>query len=163
MDRPGLGAPVHWLSVQAQALVENQHVVQIDSETTIDDACDTLIKHNVQSVPLYDSASRSYVGMFDLHDLATYILMKRRSCYRIDEADVSSGGGGSPKAAVVADQASGSPLARKATLARRDSLGRAEGGGRGRSNSSSSRIDQVSKVTDLSHMNPFYSVVPETT
>ncbi|KAJ1887468.1 cell separation during budding [Coemansia sp. IMI 209127] len=99
--------------------------------------------------------------MFDLHDLATYILMKRRSSHKIDEAEGSS----SPKV-VVSDQASGSPLVRKATLARRDSQGRAsaaEGGGGGGRNNGGGKIDQVSMVTDLSHMNPFYSVVPETT
>ncbi|KAJ2551303.1 cell separation during budding, partial [Coemansia sp. RSA 1933] len=154
MDRPGLGAAVHWLSVQASALVSNQKVVQIDSETTIDDACDTLIKHNVQSVPLYDSASHSYVGMFDLHDLATYILLKRRTRRQSSRIDEDSRDG-SPAAMVVADQASGSPLARRATLRRRESL---QG-----ERASGNKLDQVSKVSDLSHMNPFYSVVPETT
>ncbi|KAJ1662459.1 cell separation during budding [Coemansia sp. RSA 1813] len=144
MDRPGLGASAHWLSVQAQDLVESQNVVQIDSETTIDDACDTLIKHNVQSVPLYDSSSQSYVGMFDLHDLATYILMKRHYYPHRDKTDESS-----PQ---PLNRGNSSPLAKRATLARRDSQGGSGG-----------RLDQVSKVTDLSHMNPFYSVVPETT
>ncbi|KAJ1730199.1 cell separation during budding [Coemansia sp. Benny D160-2] len=169
-DRPGLGAPVHWLSVQVQDLVENQHVIQVDSEATIDEACDSLIEHNVQSVPLYDSRNQSYVGMFDLHDLATYIFMKRRRSHQQmmlgakpeqgeeKEKEEEKEDGRpllSPQSPVVGGSGSGtsSPLARRATLsARRNSL---EGGG--------SAAEHVGRVADLSRTNPFYAVVPEAT
>ncbi|PIA14118.1 CBS-domain-containing protein, partial [Coemansia reversa NRRL 1564] len=134
--RPGLGNNKgHWLSTQAQELVENQKVVQVDSESTIEEACDALIEHKIQSVPLYDSRSHSYVGMFDLHDLAAYILAKRET--RGDRTRSSS---------IGSDSGNSSPLVRKVT-----------GGGRNIGG------DMVSKISDLSHMNPFYSVVPETT
>ncbi|KAJ1725863.1 cell separation during budding, partial [Coemansia biformis] len=70
MDRPGLGSKCHWTAAQAQDLIANQKVVQVDSEATVEEACDALIEHKIQSVPLYDSRRHSYVGMFDLHDLA---------------------------------------------------------------------------------------------
>ncbi|KAJ2081349.1 cell separation during budding [Coemansia sp. RSA 988] len=137
MDRPGLGNNKgHWLSTQAQDLVEDQKVVQVDSESTIEEACDALIEHKIQSVPLYDSRSHSYVGMFDLHDLAAYILAKRET--RAERARSSS---------IGSDSGNNSPLMRKVTTG----SGRNTGG------------DMVSKISDLSHMNPFYSVVPETT
>ncbi|ORX75020.1 hypothetical protein DL89DRAFT_203183, partial [Linderina pennispora] len=113
--RPGLGAPAHWMSVQAKDLVTNQQVIQVDSSASIEEACDALIAHKIQSVPLYDRASKSYIGMFDLHDLASYLLAKR-------------------------------PQGRQG-LAR-------EVGQQG---------VEVSRLTDMSHMNPFYSVLPETT
>ncbi|KAJ1719506.1 cell separation during budding [Coemansia erecta] len=132
-DRPGLGAPRHWLAVQAHELVEDQHVVQVDSEATIEEACDALIQHNIQSVPLHDARSQTYVGMFDLHDLAAYILAKRPqlgSSPSPSLGSASNSGGG------------GSPLMRRA-------MGR--------------RGEMVSRVSDMSHVNPFYSVLPETT
>ncbi|KAJ2818884.1 cell separation during budding, partial [Coemansia erecta] len=76
-DRPGVGAQAHWLLTPARALVENQKVVQVDAGATVEEACDALIEHSVQSVPLYDARSRSYVGMFDVHDLAAFILARR--------------------------------------------------------------------------------------
>ncbi|KAJ2801079.1 cell separation during budding [Coemansia guatemalensis] len=136
MERLGLGSNKgHWLLTQAQDLVENQKVVQVDSESTVEEACDALIEHKIQSVPLYDSRSHSYVGMFDLHDLAAYILAKRET--RAERTRSSS---------IGSDSGNSSPLVRKVT-----GSGRNIGG------------DMVSKISDLSHMNPFYSVVPETT
>ncbi|KAJ2778642.1 cell separation during budding [Coemansia interrupta] len=131
-DHPGLGAPRHWLTVPAHELVENQHVVQVDSEATIEEACDALIQHNIQSVPLYDARSQTYVGMFDLHDLAAYILAKRPA---------ATGASPSPSPSVGNGNGNGSPLMRRAV------------GARG---------EMVSRVADMSHVNPFYSVLPET-
>ncbi|KAI9474379.1 hypothetical protein BX667DRAFT_470077 [Coemansia mojavensis] len=135
-ERPGLGATGHWLLTQACDLVENQKVVQVDSEASVEEACDALIEHGIQSVPLYDSKSHSYVGMFDVHDLSAYILARRGSV------------GQTPSVSQSSDM--GSPLARQA-------LEHSEGGRR------ASRSDAVSRISDLSHLNPFYSVVPETT
>ncbi|KAI8320797.1 hypothetical protein GQ54DRAFT_298408 [Martensiomyces pterosporus] len=103
-----------------------------NSDATIEEACDALIQHSIQSVPLYDAASKSYVGMFDLHDLATYILSRRGNKSGSESITISTG-------------SSPSPLAREAL-----------GGGRGDG-------EPVSKISDMSHMNPFYSVLPETT
>ncbi|KAJ1940482.1 cell separation during budding, partial [Linderina macrospora] len=114
-DRPGLGAPTHWMSVQAKDLVTNQQVIQVDASATIEEACDALIAHRIQSVPLYDSKSKSYIGMFDLHDLATYLLSKRPQ------------------------------------------------GRQGLAHEVGQHGVEVSRISDMSHMNPFYSVLPETT
>ncbi|KAJ1881161.1 cell separation during budding, partial [Coemansia sp. S17] len=113
---------------------ENQHVIQVNSNSTIEHACDILIKHNIQSVPLFDQETQTYVGMFDLHDLATYILLKR-SDHDSDSSAVQI------QAAAARSSASG--LARDAIM-----MG---------------KRDSVSLLSDMSHMNPFYSVLPETT
>ncbi|KAJ2850589.1 cell separation during budding [Coemansia brasiliensis] len=136
-ERPGVGATGHWLLTQARELVENQKVVQVDAEASVEEACDALIEHGIQSVPLYDSKSHSYVGMFDVHDLAAYILARRGSV-------------GGRTRSVSQSSDTGSPLARQA-------MEHLDGGRRG------SRSDAVSRISDLSHLNPFYSVVPETT
>ncbi|KAJ2137790.1 cell separation during budding, partial [Coemansia sp. RSA 678] len=108
-------------------LVDTQKVVQVDSRATIEEACDALIEHSIQSVPLYDAHSHSYVGMFDVHDLAAFILA-RRSTPASQTADASS------------------PLSRRV-----------------REPSEPPANDLVGRISDLSHLNPFYSVVPETT
>ncbi|KAJ2013461.1 cell separation during budding [Coemansia sp. S680] len=131
---PGLGATTHWLSIQAKDLVENQHVIQVNSNSTIEHACDILIKHDIQSVPLFDQETQTYVGMFDLHDLATYILLKRS-----DQDNDSS----AVQIQAAAARSSASGLARDAIM-----MG---------------KRDSVSLLSDMSHMNPFYSVLPETT
>ncbi|KAJ1817131.1 cell separation during budding, partial [Coemansia sp. RSA 2598] len=142
-DRPGVGAARHWMTVQAGELVENQRVIQVDSEATIDEACEALIRHNIQSVPLYDHRSQTYVGMFDLHDYASYVLSKRATLMgrgnsgSSQEGMLSAAGGGMRRESI-------SPLARKA-------LG--DGG----------RRSSVIMVSDMSTVNPFYSVLPETT
>ncbi|KAJ2763805.1 cell separation during budding, partial [Coemansia nantahalensis] len=142
MDRPGLGARGHWLTAQAQDLVADQTVVQVDSEATVEEACDALIQHKIQSVPLYDARSHSYVGMFDLHDLSTYILAKR------DAAEAQPPG---------VERSGSSPLLRQATG------GESGAGGGGGGGARMGASDTVGRLSDRSHLNPFYSVVPETT
>ncbi|KAJ2000682.1 cell separation during budding [Coemansia sp. RSA 2322] len=137
-SHPGLGATTPWLQTQVKDLVENQQVIQVNSDATIEEACETLIKHNIQSVPLYDAKTQSYVGMFDLHDLATYILVKRSSNTDMDEI--------SP--------ADCSDLARNALT-----LGKKKFGAR----TTESDDVVVSRIADMSQINPFYSVLPETT
>ncbi|KAJ2698492.1 cell separation during budding [Coemansia sp. IMI 203386] len=139
-DRPGVGAARHWLTVQAGELVENQTVIQVDSEATVEEACEILIRHNIQSVPLYDHDSQTYIGMFDLHDYASYILSKRATLLGKNSPsnhDSLVFPGGQRRESI-------SPLARKA-------LG--DNGRRG----------SVAMVADMSTVNPFYSVLPETT
>lgn len=105
-SHPGLGAQPPWASIPCSQLVTSQQVIQLDSQASVQKACDLLIHHSLQSLPLHDSRTNSYVGMFDLHDLATYILQKHH-------------------------HHQGNP--------------------------------PVSQLSDLSRLNPFYSVVPETT
>ncbi|KAJ1898259.1 cell separation during budding [Kickxella alabastrina] len=145
-SHPGLGATRHWLTVQAHELVENQQVIQVDSEASIEEACDTLIKHSIQSVPLYDSQSQTYVGMFDLHDLASYILSKRASSSISTPSPPPSSKGHhrQPSSPLVMRSETSSPMFR--AVARKNSVG-----------------ERVGRVSDMSHVNPFYSVLPETT
>ncbi|KAJ2755855.1 mannosyltransferase [Coemansia pectinata] len=127
------------MTTEAKDLVENQRVIQVNSNSTIEHACDTLIKHDIQSVPLYDQETQTYVGMFDLHDLATYILLKR-SDHGAAESDSDSS---AVQLQAAAARSSTSGLARDAVM-----MG---------------KRDSVSLLSDMSHMNPFYSVLPETT
>ncbi|KAJ2631523.1 cell separation during budding, partial [Coemansia sp. RSA 1694] len=144
-DHPGLGASTHWLLTQAKDLVEDQQVIQVNSDATIEEACDALIKHNIQSVPLYDQKTQTYIGMFDLHDLATYILLKRGGKAEA-ESDSDSSSSNAIQLQAAAARSSASGLARDAVL-----MGKKRHG------------DSVSLLSDMSHMNPFYSVLPETT
>ncbi|KAJ2897476.1 cell separation during budding [Coemansia aciculifera] len=149
-DHPGLGASTHWLSTPAKDLVENQQVIQVNSDSTIEEACDQLIKHNIQSLPLYDPHTQAYVGMFDLHDLATYILLKRGGGGDSASGDSDSDSSLSSNAVLLqaaAARSSASGLARDAVM-----MGKKHRAG-----------DAVSLLSDMSHMNPFYSVLPETT
>ncbi|KAJ1646881.1 cell separation during budding [Coemansia asiatica] len=143
-DHPGIGAARHWLTTQAGKLVENQNVIQVDSEATIEEACETLIRHSIQSVPLYDHRSQTYVGMFDLHDYASYLLSKRATLMGSNNTGGSDHEGLAAATGGTMRRESISPLARKA-------LG--DGARRG----------SVVAVSDMSTVNPFYSVLPETT
>ncbi|RIA95838.1 hypothetical protein C1645_688553 [Glomus cerebriforme] len=76
VHREGLTTETHdWTLVKALDLVVDQKVVIIDGNTAIEAACDTLIKNNVSSAPVYDNKTKSYVGMFDWADVMTYLLI----------------------------------------------------------------------------------------
>ncbi|KAG0307631.1 cell separation during budding [Dissophora globulifera] len=64
-----------WTMVKAGTLVEKQTLVTIDADTTVEDACEVLLQNGITSAPVYDSAKKMYVGMFDYGDLMTYILL----------------------------------------------------------------------------------------
>ncbi|CAB4416594.1 unnamed protein product [Rhizophagus irregularis] len=74
--REGLTTETHdWTLVKAIELVEDQKIIIIDGDTAIEAACDTLIKNNVSSAPVYDNKTKTYVGMFDWADVMTYLLI----------------------------------------------------------------------------------------
>uniref|UniRef100_A0A1D1XKE2 Protein SDS23 n=1 Tax=Anthurium amnicola TaxID=1678845 RepID=A0A1D1XKE2_9ARAE len=74
--REGLTTETHdWTLVKAIELVADQKVIIIDGDTAIEAACDTLIKNNVSSAPVYDNKTKTYVGMFDWADVMTYLLI----------------------------------------------------------------------------------------
>ncbi|KAF9580787.1 cell separation during budding [Lunasporangiospora selenospora] len=77
--REGLTTSQHdWTMVEAGKLVANQNVVIIDSNASVEDACEVLLKNKVSSAPVYDGQHKLYVGMFDYSDLMTYILLALR-------------------------------------------------------------------------------------
>ncbi|TPX37699.1 hypothetical protein SmJEL517_g00730 [Synchytrium microbalum] len=53
---------------------ENIKPVYLSATATVEEGCDCLTERNVSSVPLYDSASDSFIGLLDFRDLATYVL-----------------------------------------------------------------------------------------
>ncbi|KAF9154546.1 cell separation during budding, partial [Mortierella sp. AD010] len=74
--REGLTTTSHdWTMVKVGTLVEKQALVTIDADATVEDACEVLLKNGITSAPVYDSAKKMYVGMFDYGDLMTYILL----------------------------------------------------------------------------------------
>ncbi|KAF9920300.1 cell separation during budding, partial [Linnemannia zychae] len=64
-----------WTMLQVGKLVENRPIFTIDANSSVEDASEVLLKKGVSSAPIYDSARKMYVGMFDYSDLMTYILL----------------------------------------------------------------------------------------
>ncbi|KAG0350701.1 hypothetical protein BC939DRAFT_441754 [Gamsiella multidivaricata] len=74
--REGLTTSHHdWTMIQVGQLVQNQKVITIDANASVEDACEILTKHGIRSAPVYDPEKKMYVGMFDYSDLMTYILL----------------------------------------------------------------------------------------
>ncbi|KAF9115613.1 cell separation during budding [Mortierella sp. AM989] len=74
--REGLTTSHHdWSMVQVGKLVENQTVVKIDANSSVEDACEVLLKHGISSAPVYDAQRNTYTGMFDYSDMMSYILL----------------------------------------------------------------------------------------
>ncbi|KAF9958102.1 cell separation during budding [Mortierella alpina] len=74
--REGLTTSHHdWTMLQVGKLVEHQTVITIDSNASVEDACEVLLKHGISSAPVYDAHKKTYVGMFDYSDLMTYVLL----------------------------------------------------------------------------------------
>ncbi|RKP09263.1 hypothetical protein THASP1DRAFT_14491 [Thamnocephalis sphaerospora] len=64
-----------WRTVQCGHLIEQQNLVVVDANASMEKACEALITHGISSAPVYDAAVKTYVGMFDYADLLTYILL----------------------------------------------------------------------------------------
>ncbi|KAG9296105.1 hypothetical protein G9A89_011958 [Geosiphon pyriformis] len=64
-----------WTLVKVIDLVVDQNVIVIDANTPIEEACESLIKNNISSAPVYDSNTQSFVGMFDWADVMSYLLI----------------------------------------------------------------------------------------
>ncbi|KAJ1673257.1 cell separation during budding, partial [Spiromyces aspiralis] len=65
--------------MKAGDLVRGQEVIQVNSDTTVEEVCEVLIRHQISSVPIYDQQKGMYIGFFDLHDLCTYLLLLARA------------------------------------------------------------------------------------
>ncbi|CAG8480154.1 14717_t:CDS:10 [Acaulospora morrowiae] len=77
-QREGLATETQdWTLVKACDLIE-QNVIVIDGDTPIEEACDILIQKGISSAPVYDSATKTYVGMFDWADVMSYLLIVLR-------------------------------------------------------------------------------------
>ncbi|CAM0141588.1 cell separation during budding [Umbelopsis sp. WA50703] len=134
--REGLTTEAHdWTMIQAGTLIKGQKVITIDGSLPVEEACEILIKHNISSAPVYDSAPsesttidhpKSFIGMFDYADLISYLLIVLRK--EIPPEDES-------------------------TLEIKELVRRAMDGER----------VPVKLASDLSRKNPFCSVLPEAT
>ncbi|CAG8489627.1 3654_t:CDS:10 [Paraglomus occultum] len=86
--REGVTTESHdWTLVKAVDLVANQDVIVIDGDTPIEESCEILIKNNLSSAPVYDSSTKSYVGMFDWADVMTYLLivLKKKDAFELEK------------------------------------------------------------------------------
>lgn len=77
--REGVTTEHHdWTLLKAGQLVSDQKVIVIDGETSVEEACETLIKNSISSVPIYDAEKKAHLGMFDYGDMITYLLVVLR-------------------------------------------------------------------------------------
>ncbi|KAI8061772.1 hypothetical protein BC940DRAFT_279338 [Gongronella butleri] len=81
--REGVTTEKHdWTMVKVSSLIKDQNVIEVDGNTPVEQACNTLIKNNISSAPVFTMASHStgapqkkYVGMFDYGDVIAYLLL----------------------------------------------------------------------------------------
>ncbi|KAF9426801.1 cell separation during budding [Entomortierella beljakovae] len=77
--REGLTTSHHdWSMIQVGKLIGHQTVIQVDANSTVEDACETLFKNGISSAPVYDSQNNTYTGMFDYSDMMWYVLLALR-------------------------------------------------------------------------------------
>ncbi|KAF8458239.1 hypothetical protein BDZ91DRAFT_773236 [Kalaharituber pfeilii] len=68
--------PKDWRNISVGELVKGQNLRFVDLDTTVEDACQTLIDHGLSSVPIRNSPTDDSVcGMFDYSDLAAFLLL----------------------------------------------------------------------------------------
>jgi CBS domain containing-hemolysin-like protein len=51
-----------------------EHPICLDSELSVSDACAALAKHKISSAPVYQALQGGFLGLFDYHDVVTYVL-----------------------------------------------------------------------------------------
>ncbi|KAI9248573.1 hypothetical protein BDA99DRAFT_446229 [Phascolomyces articulosus] len=133
--REGLSVKPHdWCMIPAGTLMKTQKVITIDGALPVEEACNVLIKNNISSAPVYDSAKSTtdYVGMFDYGDVIAYLLL------------------------VLLDQVPGHHVQQQTegeSFEITDIIRRAIQG----------QSVPVRLASDLSQKNPFYSILPEST
>ncbi|KAI8983936.1 hypothetical protein BDF20DRAFT_857104 [Mycotypha africana] len=65
-----------WTMVQASDLIQNQEVIQIDGNSSVEEACQILVENNISSAPVYVKEEKGhYIGMFDYGDVIAYLLL----------------------------------------------------------------------------------------
>jgi len=125
-----------WSMIKASSLVHNQHVIEIDGNVSIEEACQILVENNISSAPVYThDKKRHYLGMFDYGDVIAYILLvlHRRKSNTIKEEEED---------AVDTESFEIRDIVHKALQGQRVPVGMA---------------------SDLSRKNPFYSILEEAT
>lgn len=72
-------------------LVQDQHLMFVDMETTVEDACQLLIDHDISSVPIRVSPTdESVCGSFDYSDVSAYLLLMMGVYQPEDDEDIAS-------------------------------------------------------------------------
>ncbi|KAF8423887.1 hypothetical protein EV426DRAFT_533734 [Tirmania nivea] len=80
-----------WRHVSVRELVQHQHLIFVDMETTVEDACQLLIDHNLSSVPIRKSPTDvSVCGSFDYSDVSAFLLLIMGVYQPEDEEDIPS-------------------------------------------------------------------------
>ncbi|PVU90986.1 hypothetical protein BB560_006159 [Smittium megazygosporum] len=73
MSHLGLDSVPDWETTLVGNLVESQDLIQMETTGTVEEACMKLIKNQISSIPLHDPKSDTYLGLFDLNDLVKHI------------------------------------------------------------------------------------------
>eukprot|EP00123_Amoebidium_parasiticum_P012139 comp21149_c0_seq1/m.28618 comp21149_c0_seq1/g.28618 ORF comp21149_c0_seq1/g.28618 comp21149_c0_seq1/m.28618 type:complete len:316 (-) comp21149_c0_seq1:646-1593(-) len=63
-----------WDKVKCGELVAGQKIVSIDSEASVEDACEVLSKNKILSAPIWSEKYQSYIGLFDVADMIAFLL-----------------------------------------------------------------------------------------
>ncbi|RPB25561.1 hypothetical protein L211DRAFT_783175 [Terfezia boudieri ATCC MYA-4762] len=80
-----------WRLVPVGELVKGQQLMFVEMETTVEDACQLLIDHNLSSVPIRKSLTdKSVCGSFDYSDVSAYLLLIMGVYTPEDEEDIPS-------------------------------------------------------------------------
>jgi CBS domain containing-hemolysin-like protein len=61
-------------SVRVEQLVQNQKVICLSSTDSPKECVQTLLVHGIHSAPVFDQATKKWLGLFDIRDFAAYSL-----------------------------------------------------------------------------------------
>ncbi|KAL7317746.1 cell separation during budding [Mucor circinelloides] len=65
-----------WTMIPASSLIQNQKVIEIDGNVSVEEACQVLVENNISSAPVFEGKEKGhYIGMFDYGDVIAYILL----------------------------------------------------------------------------------------
>jgi predicted transcriptional regulator len=108
-----------WEDTKCVDLLKGQAVIEIDSNTSVEAGCETLVKHGISSAPVFSKVTKSYVGMLDYRDVVAFVLVafkrhhlptikeesevnENSDSIRIDNIVRSAMSGGETKSGVIA-------------------------------------------------------------
>ncbi|KZP16916.1 hypothetical protein FIBSPDRAFT_674807, partial [Athelia psychrophila] len=64
-----------WEEVPARDLIESPKIFSMDSERSVEDACEALLSEDILCLAVKDSASDSYLGLFDFSDVNAFLTL----------------------------------------------------------------------------------------
>lgn len=75
-EHPGLDSSIGFFEkTKCADLIKNQQLVCVDSDMSVEQASEVLVQNRISSAPVYNKSTKTFTGMFDYHDLVSYILL----------------------------------------------------------------------------------------